>query len=96
MLLLATLLWVISITNVHEGKDVPSAPPGMQPPPEEQFFSTYVQCMKEMDKTIADLERAGLLKRLSKYETESLSAFPYDMKFTQRWECKESKEKKEG
>jgi hypothetical protein len=42
MLLLATtLLWVISITGVYEGKDIPSAPPGMKPPPDKQFFSTY-------------------------------------------------------
>lgn len=89
MLLLATLLWVISITGVLEGKDIPSAPPGRTPPPDDKTFPTYAQCMKELDETIAELEGLGVLKRVSKYETESLSAFPYDMKFTQRWECKE-------
>jgi hypothetical protein len=84
MLLLVTLLWVISVTNVHEGKDVPPAP-GTTPDP--QTFSTYAQCEREMDENINDLERQGLLKRLGKYETESLIPFPYGLKFTQRWEC---------
>ena len=81
---------MISITNVHEGKDIPSAPPGRQPPPDEKFFSTYAQCMKEMDELIDSLEQAGSLRRVGKYETESSATFPYGMRFTQRWECRET------
>jgi len=55
LLLAASLLWVISITNVHEGKDVPSAPPGVQAPPEEKSFSTYSQCMKVIDVWLAQV-----------------------------------------
>ena len=88
MLLLATLLWVISITNVHEGKDVPSAP-ASSAHPDPQTFPTYTQCVKEIDENFNSLERQGYLKRLGKFETETLIPFPYGMKFTQRGECKE-------
>jgi hypothetical protein len=56
MLLLATLLWVISITNVHEGKDVPSAPPGVSAPRDPQTFPTYALCLKEMEENINEKE----------------------------------------
>jgi len=86
MLLLATLLWVIWATNVYE--DV-GGPPGTPEPPPDKTFPTYAQCMKELDEELAFMERAGVLKRVGKYETESLIPFPYGLKFTQRWECKE-------
>ena len=45
--------------------------------------------MKELDEELAFMERAGVLKRVGKYETGTLIPFPYGLKFTQRWECKE-------
>lgn len=62
---------------------------GTPEPPPDKTFPTYAQCMKELDEELAFMERAGVLKRVGKYETESLTPFPYGLKFTQRWECKE-------
>jgi hypothetical protein len=78
-------LWMISTVVFYDGQEV-TGPPGAPPPKTEQFFSTYAECMKEIDRQLDELERNGVARRITRYEIESIPEF-----FKARWECKEVK-----
>ncbi len=76
-------LWIISTVVFYDGKEV-TGPPGAPSPKTGQVFSTYDECMKEIDRQLDELEKLGLLRRITRYEIESIPEF-----FKARWECKE-------
>ena len=89
-MLLLIFLWTISVTSFIDDKEV-SGPPGAPPPRNEQPFATLEQCLGQLDKDLTMMEGLGVIKRLTKYQTESVPPDLYGGHFTQRWKCQEIK-----